>query len=145
AKLGAAGKSQVATMRDLRVVVGESDGGVRAGGKHGDPDKAIAKVRPQQSRHDDCDDDEQAAHGWRARFFLMSFWPLFADILPNLEIAQPPDNEWPNDQSSEERCQTRECSAEGDVTKDAEWRNVMLQLQEQQPIEQSASERLSGQ
>src|ERR1019366_28663 len=29
--------------------------------------------------------------------------------------------------------------AEGDVAKDAEWRNRMLQLDEQQPVEQSAS------
>ena len=32
-----------------------------------------------------------------------------------------------------------ECSAERDVTKNTEWRNVVLQFQEQQPIEQSAS------
>ena len=84
--LARAGQTEIAAVRHLCVVVGESDGGEGAGGEHGDPDEAIAQIGPQQRGHNDRDDDQQAAHGGRAGFFLVSFRAFFADVLADLEI-----------------------------------------------------------
>ena len=70
----------------------------------------------------------------------MSFRAFFANVLPDLEVAQAADYQGPDDQGSEQGSQTGERCAERDVAKDAERRNIMLQLQVQQPVEQFASE-----
>ena len=127
-------------MRHLRIVICESDGCEGEGGEYGDPDETIAQVGPEQRRDDDGDDDEQASHGWRTGFFLVGFWAFLANVLPDLEITQSADDEWPNNQGGKERGQAGEGGAEGDVAEDAERGNVVLQLQEQQPVEQLASE-----
>ena len=117
-------------MRDLCVVVGESYSGVGAGGEYGDPDEAVAEVGPEQRGDDDRDDDEQSAHGGRAGFFLMRLRAFFADVLADLEIAQAVDNERADNECGEKRREAGKRRAERDVTENAEWRNVMLQLEE---------------
>src|SRR6202158_593682 len=126
-------------MGHLGVVVGESDGGERTSRKHGNPYEAIAQVRPKQCRDDDCDDNQQPAHGGRTGFLLVSLGALFANELSDLELAQATDDERSYDESGEQGGKTSECRAEGDIAKDAERRNIVLQLDEQQPVEQSAS------
>src|ERR1039458_490755 len=69
----------------------------------------------------------------------MSFRTLFANVLSDLEFTQAADDQRAHDQGRKRSREAGECSAEGDVAKDAEWRNRMLQLDEQQPVEQSAS------
>jgi len=117
-------------MRHFCVVVGESDGRIGTDGKNGDPDEAIAEIRPQQRGNDDGDHDQQAAHRGRTGFLLMRLGTFFADVLADLEITQSPDDEWPDDQSREQGGEAGEGGAEGDVSKNTEGRNVMLQLQE---------------
>ena len=70
----------------------------------------------------------------------MGLWAFFANVLSDLEITQPADDEWPNNQGGKEGGQAGEGCAESDVAEDAKRGNVVLQLQEQQPVEQSASE-----
>jgi len=101
AQLGAHGKAEIAAMNDFKVVVGKTDRTERQRGKHGDPDKRIAQVGPEQCRHQDGNGNQQAAHRRRARFFLMSLRPFFANVLPDLEIAQAPNHDRPNDQAGE--------------------------------------------
>jgi hypothetical protein len=100
-EFGAGGEAQVAAMRDFRVVVGESDGRVSADGKYGDPDETVAEVSPEERGNNDRDDDQQAAHGRRAGFFLVGLGSLFADVLSDLEVAQAADDERAHDQRGE--------------------------------------------
>src|SRR3954462_2017105 len=127
-------------MGHLGVVVGESDGGKRTSGKNSDPHETVAQVGPEKGGHDDRDDDQQSTHGGRARFFLMGLGTFFADELSDLEITQAPDHQWTHDQSREEGGQAGKRSAKSDVTENAEGRDIVLQLEEQEPIEQSASD-----
>src|SRR5258708_2437704 len=138
-QLGARGKSEIAMMNDFKVVIGKTDRAKRHRGKHSDPHKRIAQVRPEQRRHQDRDGDQQAAHGRRASFLLVSLRTLFAYVLPNLEIAQPPNHDRPNDQSSEKSGEAGKGGAESQITENTEGRKVMEELQVEQPVEQSAS------
>src|SRR5579864_1344410 len=138
-KLGFSSQSQVALLRDLRIVIAESDSGKGADRKDCDPDKAIAQIRPKKSWHNDCDDDQQAAHRGRARFFLMGLRALLTDVLPYLEIAQASDDEGTDNERGEKGSQAGECGAERQITKNTKRRKVMLQFQKQEPIEQLAS------
>src|SRR5229473_1714877 len=140
AQLGAGSKAEVAAMNNFKVVVGKTDRGEGHRGKHGDPDERIAQVRPEQCRHQNGDGDQQAAHGRSARFFLMRLRSLFADVLPDLEIAQAGNHDRPNDQASKKSGEASERGAESQVTKNTEWRKIMVELQVEQPVEQSASD-----
>src|SRR6266849_2752563 len=140
AQLGAGSKAEVAAMNNFKVVVGKTDRGEGHRGKHGDPDERIAQVRPEQCRHQNGDGDQQAAPGRSARFFLMRLRSLFADVLPDLEIAQAGNHDRPNDQASKKSGEASERGAESQVTKKTEWRKIMVELQVEQPVEQSASD-----
>src|ERR1019366_1488429 len=131
---------KIAAMNDLKIVVGKTDGSEGQRGKHGDPDEWIAQVCPEQCRHQDGDGDQQTAHGRRARLSLMSLRTLFADVLPDLEIAQAPDHDRPHDQAGEKGGEAGERCAESQVAKNTEWRKIMEQLQIEQPVKQSASD-----
>src|SRR5208283_4952250 len=98
------------------------------------------QVRPQQCWHDDCDRDQQSAHRRRTGFFLMSLRAFFANVLSNLKFAEPADDQRSHNERGEQRGKTGERSAECQVAEDAEGRKIMLQLQKQQPVEQSASD-----
>ena len=121
------------------VVVGESDGGESAGGKHCDPDKEIAEVGPQQRRNHDGDRDQQAAHGRSAGLLLMRLGTFFANELADLKFAQTVDDDRADDECGEKRGEAGERCTKRQVPKNTEWRKVMKQLQVQQPVEQSAS------
>ena len=93
--------------------------------RDGDPDKAIAQVGPQQRGDDDGNRNQQAAHGGRACFFLMSLGAFFADVLADLKFAQAVDDHRTNDQSGEQGGQAGEGSAKRQIAENAEWREVM--------------------
>ena len=69
----------------------------------------------------------------------MSFRTFFANVLSNLEFPQPVDHQRTDDERGKQRGKTGERRAKRQVTEDAERRKIMLQLQIQQPVEQSAS------
>src|SRR5205807_1917048 len=69
----------------------------------------------------------------------MRFRSFFADVLANLELAQPVYDERTDDESREQCSETGKSGAKGQISENAEWRKIVVQLQIQQPIEQSAS------
>src|ERR1017187_1705188 len=128
-ELGARGEAEIAAMDDLQVIVGETDGREGERGEHGDPDKRIAQIGPEQGRHQNCDRDQQATHGGSAGFFLVCLRSLFADVLANLKIAQSLNYDGTYDQSGKKGGEAGERSAERQITKDAEGREVVKELQ----------------
>jgi len=48
---------------------------------------------------------QHSAHGRSACFLLVALRAFFADVLPDLEITQLPDNGWADNHSHEQRCQ----------------------------------------
>ena len=64
---------------------------------------------------------------------------FLADVLPDLKIAQPLNHDWTNDQVGEQRSKTSEGGAKREIAKNTEGRKVVVELQVQQPVEQSAS------
>ncbi len=69
----------------------------------------------------------------------MRLGTFFADELADLKFAQAVDDQRAHDQSYKQRGKTGKRSAEREVAKDAEGREVMEQLDEQQPVKQCAS------
>src|SRR5215469_10213841 len=128
-------------MHNLQVIVREADRAESEGGDHRDPDKAIGEIRPQQGRDQHADDNEHAAHGGSAGFLLMRLRPLLANVLANLELAQPAHDRGAYDQSDEQRGQAGKGSAKCEVTKDSERADMEddESLLVEQPIEQILS------
>jgi hypothetical protein len=48
--------------------------------------------------------------------------------LPDLKIAQSPNYDWADDQAGEERGEAGESGAKGQIAKNSEGRNVMVEL-----------------
>src|SRR3954462_13196339 len=141
-ELAASGESEVAVVDDLQVVVGESDGAKGDGAHYREPHELVAEVRPQYRGHDDGDGDEDAAHGGRARFFLVRLRAFFADVLADLEITELADDRRTDDQAHEQRRQRGERRAERQETEDAERRKEGAEVENlfvEQPKEQSFS------
>ena len=56
----------------------------------------------------------------------MGFGTFLANVLPNLEIPQAIDHEWPNNKPGEERREARERSTERKIAEDTKWRKIMV-------------------
>src|SRR6266567_8594383 len=69
----------------------------------------------------------------------MRLGTFFADVLADLEFAQPVNHQGANDQSGKHCGQTGKRSAESEIPENAERRKIMKQFRIQQPVEQSAS------
>jgi hypothetical protein len=69
----------------------------------------------------------------------MRFRTFFANVLPDLEFAEPVDHQRTHNQCGKQCGKTGKSGAECQVAEDAEGRKIMLQLHKQQPVEQSAS------
>src|SRR5437763_15261017 len=109
-------------MHDLLIVIGKTDGCKRNRGKHRNPDKWMAQVGPQQCRDHDADGNEQAAHGGRSSFFVMSLRTFCPDVLSDLKFLQTSNNNRAHDQTREQRSETRESRTESQITENAERR-----------------------
>src|ERR1700746_299607 len=140
AELGARRQTKIAALHHLYIVVSEADGREHAGRDDGEPHKYIRQIRPQQSGHHDGDRNQQTAHGGSAGLLLMGFGTFLPNVLPDLEVPQAIDHYWPNNKPGEERREARKRSTERKIAEDTKWRKIMVQLDEQQPIKQSASE-----
>src|SRR5258706_8086385 len=130
---------QVPAVHHFCVIVSKSNRRKRARSENRDPYEPVAQVRPQQRRHHDGYGDQQPPHRRSPGFFLMSFRTFFPNVLSNLELAQPVDHQRSHDKRGKQCGKTGKRGAERQVAEDAEWRKIMLQLHEQQPVEQSAS------
>src|SRR6478672_685389 len=107
-------------MHDFYVVVGKPDCRKRAGGKYGDPYKAIRQVSPKQGRNHNRDGDEQAAHGRRTGLFLVSLRALLANVLTDLKLAQGADHQWDEDQAGKQGGEAGKGRAESEIPEDTE-------------------------
>src|SRR6185312_3958161 len=121
------------------IIVGKSDCRESASGKNRNPDKAVRQIGPKQCRHNDGDNDEQAAHGRRSRFFLVCFGALFANVLADLKFAQAINDQRADNEPGEKSGEAGEGRAEREIAENAEGRKIMEKFQVQQPVEQSAS------
>ena len=86
-------------------------------------------VRSAQSSvgHQDPGQDQDPAHGRRARLGLVCLRPLLADVLADLEGAQPLDHPGPEDQDQEERRQARHRGPERDVADHVQARDLVAE------------------
>src|SRR5438045_971539 len=140
AELGTRRKPQISTLHHFYIVVRKSNCGEGARGSNGEPDEDIAQIRPQQGGNHDGNGNEQTSHGRGAGFLLMRLWTFLANVLSNLEFAQTVNHGGAHNEAGEKRGKTRERSPEGEIAKDAERRKIVIELDEQQPVKQSASE-----
>src|ERR1017187_5900013 len=99
----------------------------------------MPEIGPEQRGHHDADDDEDATHGRRARFFLVGLWAILADVLADLKFAQLADQPGSQKDTEEERRQAGKQSARGDVAEYAEGTNRGIELFVQKPVEHRLS------
>ena len=138
-ELGAGGEAEAAALDDLDVVVGKADGAEGERGEDGDPDEGIGGVGPEHGGQQDGDDDEDAAHGGRARLLLVRLGPVFADVLADLELTQLLNDVGPDEQGDQQRGERGEGGAEREIAEDPEGVKEREQLFVEQPVEQEDS------
>ena len=143
-ELGARGETEVAAVDDLDVVVGETDGAEGERGTDGDPDEGIGGVGPEHGGQQNGDDDEDAAHGGRAGFFLVRLRAVFADVLADLEFAQLLDDVGADEECDQQRGKRGKDGAKSEVAEDAEGVKEREQLFVEQPVEQEDSRCRNG-
>src|SRR5579859_796132 len=80
---------KVSLLRDFRVVVDKTDGCKADQSKEREQNKWIGQIRPKQCGHGRRQNDQHAAHGRCAGFLLVFLRAFLADVLPDLQIAQP--------------------------------------------------------
>src|SRR5512132_2487147 len=69
----------------------------------------------------------------------MSLGTFFPDVLADLKFPQAVDHHRANDQAGEQSGQAGKSSAKREVAENSEWREIMKELDEQQPVKQSSS------
>src|SRR6185312_11731368 len=117
---GAEGKSKIAFVDDLDIVVRKTNTAKTNSRQNRQPDKRIREIAPQQRRHQHLHQNQQAAHGWRPRLFLMILWAVLANELTDLKLPQPFDQIWTDQQTDEQRGYGGKRGSEREVAKDAE-------------------------
>src|SRR3984885_3551235 len=86
---------EIPLLRNLRVIVDESDPRKRQQRKNHQQHEPVRQVRPQQRRHQRRKHNQHAAHRRRAFLFLVRLRPFFADVLPDLHFPQLSDQPRP--------------------------------------------------
>src|SRR5215469_3438791 len=126
-------------MDGFQIVIGKADSCKGTRRENCDPDKPVSEIRPQNRGHNDSNCDQQPPHGWRACFSLVRLGPLVADVLADLKFAEAIDYQWPDNQPGEQGSETGKGGAKCKIAKNPKRREIMVELQIQQPIEQCAS------
>src|SRR6266478_2175921 len=85
------GETQIALIRDFRVIIDEANDRKTEKRKKRKQDKRIGQIRPKENRHCRGKNDEHAAHGRRTRFLLVRLGALLANELADLQFAEIPD------------------------------------------------------
>ena len=109
----------------LAIVIDPADGAKTEGHHQHRPDKAIAKVGPQQRCDQHRDQHQRAAHGRRAGLGEVRFWTVIAHRLAYLVGGELADNQRTGQQRYRQRREAGEHRAQRDVVKHAE-RAVIL-------------------
>jgi hypothetical protein len=113
---------------DLGVVVPKADRAEGHDAEDRDPDVGVGQVRPQQRGHHDGDDDQDPAHGRRSGLLLVRLGAFLANDLPDLELAQLPNQPGPQNQTQKQRGEAGKRGAKGDETENAQRAEVMIEL-----------------
>src|SRR5258708_8386583 len=121
------GETQVALLGDFSVVVDKTDDSETDESKKRQENEGVCEIGPKQRRHGSGENDQNATHGGRAGFFLVLLWAFFADVLPDLQFADPADQRWAEGKTKKHSLETRVHSPHGDVAKNIERAEVALQ------------------
>ena len=111
------GEPKISLLGNFRIVVNEADDGKTDERKKRKQNKRIGQVSPEQRGDGGRQNNQHASHGWGARLFLMLLRAFFADVLPNLQFAQAPDEPRTKHQAEEHRRQARVDGSNRDVSK----------------------------
>jgi hypothetical protein len=137
AHLVARGQAVMRSARDLQIVVGESNRAEPRRRQHGDPHIDIRQIRPQQRGDERRGENEQAAHGRRARLGPVRLRTFGANHLADLEFAQRAHEPWAERQADGERRQTRRGGAKRDVPSHVQHGELLVKLEEE-PVQHQA-------
>src|SRR5208282_1644712 len=85
------GEPEVSLLRNFRVVVNEADGCKTNEGEKRKQNKGIGQISPKERGHGRRQNDQDATHRRCPCFFLMLLRTFLADILPDLQLAQAPN------------------------------------------------------
>ncbi len=121
------GETQIALIRDFRVIIDEANDRKTEKRKKRKQDKRIGQIRPKENRHCRGKNDEHAAHGRRTRFLLVRLGALLANELADLQFAEIPDKPGTKDQRQKHRRKARVHGPHGDVTENIQRAEVVLQ------------------
>src|SRR5712692_6597810 len=121
------GETKVALLRDLSVIIDKANDSKTEKREQREQDKWIGQIRPKKHRHSRGKNDEHAAHGWRARFFLVLLGALLADELADLQFAETANQPGTKNQRQKHGRETRVHGSHGDVTKNIQRAEVALQ------------------
>ncbi len=113
-------KSEVALLLHLCIVVDEADSRKDNQRQERDPDVEIAQVGPKQRGGDDRDHNQYAAHGGGAGLLLVTLGAFLADVLADLEFAQLANQQGPEDETQQKRCDAGESGPDSDVPEQGE-------------------------
>jgi hypothetical protein len=105
---------------DLQPVVGAADEAETEEGEEGDPGEGIADVLPENHRNGDGNDDENAAHGRGARLDKVTFRPVQAHRLTELEDFEFFDDQGAQEKHEKKGAHRRVDGTEGQVTENIE-------------------------
>src|SRR5688500_1689070 len=117
-------------LSDLRVIVVKTDGAETQQPEQSYPDIRVPQVHPKQRRDDDGDNDHHAAHRRRSRLFLVGSGAFLPNMLPDLKLAQFPNQPGSDDYAKKKGGQTRERRPERYVPEEAESENLI-----EEPVE----------
>src|SRR5262249_3816800 len=128
-------KAKISPLGNFCVIIDETDDCEAAQGKERDQDKRICQIGPKQRGDTGRQDDQHSPHGGCSRFFLVRFRPFFADVLPDLEFAQPPNQPRPENEREEHRREAGVDRSNGDVAKHVERAEVTPQNFKEEVVE----------
>ena len=121
-------------LADLGVIISETDGGKGHRDQQHHPDERVVQPRPKQRRGQQRADNQQSAHGRRARLDEMPFWAVITDWLAlALPFAQHLDQRLAEQEPENQCSQKRPTSPKGDVAEKVE--EIAAIRQQGQPIE----------
>ncbi len=123
---------------DLQIIIHEAEQTERDRDQQHGPNVEIGKVRPQQCREHQRNQDQKSAHGGRTLFFDdMTLRTIAADRLSlALGQFQPADESGPDDKTDEKRRHHRTAGAEREIAEHVE-DPVVVGQRHQELIEQS--------
>src|SRR5437016_12169808 len=120
-------ETQIALLRDFRVIINKTNGGKTEKREQREQDKWIGQIRPKENRHSRGKNDEHPTHGWRARFLFVLLGDLLTDELADMQFAQSADEPGTKDQRQKHGRKARVHGTHSDVAKNIQGAEIVLQ------------------